>query len=230
MHSAIGPLLLIAPALAFWIAIPRPGRHFILCLAGVSILAAWLIQRYVPAQPLLVYALAMGIVIANQALGALTGPFILNHAPSKLVVLPGGARHLPRGVPLGSSWSYHRAFVAEQLRTTAFAKRVRNACDEKTLVLSLNATQIFSDLYEASTPWNAEKVALHRFPILAAHIGGRTVLVLSENEGWPHDAAGDVLADPAFRDYKLVRDPNNVSIYDHAVIPPNRIAHLDCAP
>jgi hypothetical protein len=56
------------------------------------------------------------------------------------------------------------------------------------------------------------------------------VLVLSENEGWPHDAAGDVLADPAFRDYKLVRDPNNVSIYDHAVIPPNRIAHLDCAP
>jgi hypothetical protein len=137
---------------------------------------------------------------------------------------------LLRGIPTGSSWSYHRALVAEQLGTTAFANRVHGACDGKTLVLSLNATQIFADLYEAGSPWNAEKLKLRRFPILVAHIGARTVLVLSESEGWPDDAAAAALADPAFRGYKLVRDPNTVSIYDHAVIPPSRIARLDCAP
>jgi hypothetical protein len=230
LHSAIGPLLLIAPALAFWIANPRPGRHFILCLAGVAILAGWMFPRYLPARPLQVYALAVGVVIANQALGALTGPFILNHAPSKIIALPGGLRHLPRGFPTGSSWGYHRAFVAEQLRTTAFARRVQSTCEAKTMVMSLDATQIFSDLYPASNPWNEEKEQLNRFPILAARVGGHAVLVLSESEGWPRDPAADALADPAFRDYKLVRDPNNLSIYDHAVIPPGRIAHLDCAP
>ena len=229
-YSAIGPLALIAPPLAFWIADPRPGRHFLLCLAGVSMLAGWLILRRSPARPLRVYALALGAVCANQALGALTGPLILNYAPSKLIALPGHARHLPRGFPTGSSWGYHRAFVAEQLRTTAFAKRIRGVCDDKTLVLSLDATQIFSDLYAVSDPWNAKELKLGRFPILAAHIQGRTVLVLSESEGWPRDAAAGALADPAFRGYKLVRDPNTISIYDRAVIPPGRIARLGCAP
>jgi hypothetical protein len=230
LHSAIGPLVLIAPALAFWIANPRPGRHFLLCLAGVSMLAGWLIPRYAPARPLDVYAIALSIVMANQALGALTGPFILKYSPSKLVALPDHTRHLLHDIPTGSSWGYHRALEAEQFRTSAFAKRVRGVCDDKTLVLSLDATQIFADLYEASNPWNAEKLELRRFPILAAHIGARTVLVLSESEGWPDDAAADALADPAFRGYKLVRDPNNISIYDHAVIPPERAARLDCAP
>jgi hypothetical protein len=167
--------------------------------------------------------------LANQALGALVGPFILKYAPSKLVALPDKTRPLPRGFPTGSSWGYHRAFAAKEQKTADFAKSIRGACDEKTLVLSLDAVQIFSDLYEASSTWNAEREQLHRFPISAAQMGSRTVLVLSENEGWPQDAAGDVLADPAFRDYKLVRDPNNVSIYDRAEIPSNRRAHLDCA-
>jgi hypothetical protein len=229
-HAAAGPLLLIIPALVFWIANARPGRHFILCLAGISILAGWLIQRHVSARPLRVYAIALGIVIANQALGALAGPIFLRYAPSKIVVLPDGTHHLPHAMLTGSSWGYHRAFVAEQLRTTAFAKRVEGACEEKTLVLSLEATQILADLYPASTVWNAERGQLRRFLVREAQLGDRTVRVLSENEGWPDDAAADALADPAFRDYKLVRDPNNISIYDHAVIPPNRIAHLDCAP
>jgi hypothetical protein len=235
LHSATGPLLLIVPALLFFIANPRPGRHFILCLAGISILIGWLISRALSTRPILVYTLAFGIVAGNQAMGALTGPFILKYAPFKLLVLPGNIHHLPRGVPTGSSWSYHRAFVAEQLRTTAFAMSVQNPCDEKTLVLSLDATQIFSDLYSASNPsasnsWIAREQHLGRFPFMEAHIRGRTVLVLSENEGWPRDAAADALADPAFRDYKLVRDPNNLSIYDRAVIPPSRMAHLGCAP
>jgi hypothetical protein len=234
LHSATGPLLLIVPALFFWIANPRPGRHFILCLAGISVLIGGLISRALSARPIFVYALAFGIVAGNQAMGALTGPFILKYAPSKLLVLPGNIHHLPRGVPTGSSFGYHRAFVAEQSRTTVFAKNVQNPCDEKTLVLSLDATQIFSDLYSASAPpiesWIAREQHLGRFPFMEAHIRGRTVLVLSENEGWPRDAAADALADPAFRDYKLMRDPNVLSIYDRVVIPPSRIAHLGCVP
>jgi hypothetical protein len=229
VHAAAGPLLLILPALAFWISNARPGRHFILCLGGIAILAGWLMQRRVAAHPLFAYALAFGIVAGNQAMGALIGPIFLRYAPSKIVVLPDGSHHLPRGIPTGSSWSYHRAFVAEQLKTTAFAMRVEGACEAKTLVLSLEATQIFADLYPASTVWNAERGQLRRFLVRKAQPGERTIWVLSENEGWPDDAAADALADPALRDFKLVRDPNNLSIYDHVVIPPDRMAHLGCA-
>jgi hypothetical protein len=229
-QAAAGPLLLILPALLFWIANARPGRHFILCLAGISILAARLLQKRFPARPLLVYAIALSIVLANQAWGALAGPVFLHYAPSKLVLLPDGSHHLPHAMLTGSSWGYHRAFVAEQWRTTAFAQRIEGACDEKTLVLSLEATQILTDLYPASTVWNAERGHLRGFLVREAQLGGRTVKLLSENEGWPDDAAAVALADPDFLDYKLVRDPNNISIYDHVTIPPDRMAHLDCTP
>ena len=233
LHSAVGPLLLIVPALVFWIANPRPGRHFILCLAGISMLIGWLISCAYSARPVLVYALAFGVVAGNQAMGALTGPLILKYAPSKLLVLPGGIHHMPRGVPVGTSWSYHRALVGEQTRVTAFAESAQEPCDEKTLVLSLDATQIFFNLYSVSDAnaegWAARERKLGRFSYLEAHIRGRTVVALLEFDGWPRDAARDALADPAFRDFKLVRDPNNISIYDHAAIPPERVAHLGCA-
>jgi hypothetical protein len=228
-RAAAGPLLLIVPALSFWIANARPGRHFILCLCGIGILAGWLIQRHVTERPLPAYALVLGIVIGNQALAALAGPIFLRYAPSKIALLPDGSHHLPHAMLTGSSWGYHRAFVAEQLRTTAFAKRVEGACDPKTLVLSLEATQIFADLYPASTVWNAERGQLRGFLLRETQLGDRTIWVLSENEGWPDDPVADVLADPALRDFKLVRDPNNISIYDQAAMPPDRVAHFGCA-
>ncbi len=230
LNSAAGPLLLIVPALVFWIANPRPGRHFILCLAGISMLVGWSISRAFSARPMLVYALAFSIVAGNQAVGALTGPLVLKYAPSKLLVRPGNIHHMPRGVPTGSSWDYHRALVEEQLRITAFANSAQDPCDEKTMVMSLDATQIFSDFYSVSDPWAARERKLGRFSYLEAQIRGRAVVALLEFDGWPRDAAADALTDPAFGGYKLVRDPNNISIYDHAVIPPDRVAHLGCGP
>ena len=222
--------LLIVPALvvldlecAAWAAFhPLPGRDL-----DSGRMADPAPLHCAPAFP--VYALVLGIVIANQALAALAGPVFLRYAPSKIVLLPDDSHHLPHAMLTGSSWSYHRAFVAEQLRTTAFAKRVEGACDPKTLVVSLEATQIFADLYPASTVWNEERGQLRGFLLRETQLGGRTIWVLSENEGWPDDPVADVLADPALGDFKLVRDPNNISIYDHAVIPPDRVAHFGCA-
>jgi len=190
-----------------------------------SILASRFASR-----PLAAYALAFGAVLGNQALGALTGPFILAHAPSKIVADSSGNQHLPRGVPTGSSWSYHRAFADEEARTNGFAALAAHPCDEKTLVVSLDATQIFAALYAASSAWDPTERLLGKFPLQQARIGNRTVLVLGENEGWPADAAALALDDPALRAYKLVRDPNSISIYDRAAIPPGRIAHLGCVP
>jgi len=230
LRSAIGPLLLIAVPLLFWIANPRPGRHFIFCLAGGAMLAAQFIARYASPRPSLPYALTLGIVLANQGMATLTGPLILKYAPSKILLAADGTHHLPRGVPTGSSWSYHRAFVAEEARTDAFAALAAHPCDDKTLVMSLNATQIFSDLYAQSSQWDPTEHRLANFPVQQAHIGSRTVLVLAENEGWPADAAAVALAQPGLRDYKLIRDPESLSVYDHVVIPSNRMARLGCSP
>jgi len=230
LYSATAPLVLIAVPLAFFIANPRPGRHFILCLAGLSLLAGSIIARRFAQQPLAAYALAFAIVLGNQTLGTLIGPLILRDAPSKIVALADGTRHLPRGVPTGSSWTYHRDFAAEERRTDAFAAQVARPCDDNTLVVSLNATQIFLDLYGSSHDWDPTERLLGRFPVQRARIGNRTTLVLSENEGWPADAAAEALTDPALRGFKLIRDPNSISIYDRAAIPPERVARLGCAP
>ena len=193
-------------------------------------LAAQFIARYASPRPSLPYALTLGIVLANQGMAALTGTLILKYAPSKILLAADGTHHLPRGVPTGSSWSYHRAFVAEEARTDAFAALAAHPCDDKTLVMSLNATQIFSDLYAQSSQWDPTEHRLANFPVQQAHIGSRTVLVLAENEGWPADAAAVALAQPGLRDYKLIRDPESLSVYDHVVIPSNRIARLGCSP
>jgi len=230
LHSALGPFALAIPALAFWIANPAPARHFILCLAGASILIGLLITKWLPARPLQVYAVVVCIIVANQALASFAGPVILKHAPTTQVVSPEHPRDLPSGIIIGSSWGYHRAYEGELSRTMNFAESLRGTCDTKTLALTGHIAEVLSTLYESNTPWKLERGKFHKFSYRTASDEHRTVMVLSEYRGWPDDAVAVSLTDPAFSDFQLVRDPNVTSIYDRAAIPAGRTAHLGCAP
>ena len=227
-QTAIGPLSLIIPPLIFWIAIPLPVRHFILLLAGMSWLVAWLLSTGLRSRPLAIYGLVAAIVFANQALGALTAPFILRHIPNKFIALPGDQHLLPFGLPVGSAWSYHRTYEGELLRTDRFAEQIRNSCEPNLLVLTNREQQILSILYHPDAAWDFKEGRIGKFPTWETPVGGRRVIVLSELGAWPEDAVAAALADPAVRDFKIELDPRAILALPHAAIPPDRVANLSC--
>jgi hypothetical protein len=225
---ALGPLALMIPPLAFWIANPLPARHFILVLAGISMLSACMISSWLYARPLAIYVLVAGVIAANQALGALSGPLILRHIPNKFIALPGDQHLLPFGLPVGSFLNYHRTYESELMRTDRLAEHIRDSCDEKTLVLTNREQQILSILYHPDAGWDLKKSRIETFPTWEAQNGNHTVIVLSELGGWPRDAVAAALADPQLDDFKIELDPRAISASGHAVIPPYRLANLDC--
>lgn len=229
LRASIGPLALLLPPLAFWIANPTPARHFSLCLAGFSILAAWLVAsvplpRWIPSA----HILCLGIVLANQAFGALSGPIILRRYPFKMIAVAGQPRVMPF-VPIGSSLSFHRAVQAELWSADAFAETLDGLCDAKAIVLTDHMPQVVSHIYGWRGPWITEEGKFHRFSIFTARDPRRTIVFLSVHEGWPEDPVAGILAEPALREFKLVRDPGTISVFDKAAIPANRAARFGCS-
>jgi hypothetical protein len=227
LRMAVGPLSLILPAFLFWIANPLPSRHFILCLAGMSILAGLYVTSSASGGFWRAYFAAAAIVLANQGIGAVVGPLILNHYPTKLVTVAGRERLMPR-LPLGSSWSYHRTAQAARWRTDAFAERILGTCETKTIVLSERQPQIVSHLFDGNKQWNIKERLWHGFTLMSADNEGTGIVVISLHEGWPRDAVADILADPSFDGYKLIRDPDTISVYDKTPIPQERAVGLGC--
>ena len=231
MQSAGSAFALLLPPLAFWICNPQPARHFILCLAGTAILIGLLVQSWLPPPRwVAAYALVLGVVLANQGVGAISGPVILQHSPSPWTAAPGHSRLTTRA-PIGSSWNFHQTVQAERWRTDAFAEKVRGTCDQNTIVFSDRARQIFWHFYQSPTHWFASIRDLGSLETMVVQSGDRTVMLVTEmGDGWTHDAVSEVLANRALSKYGLVRDPDTVSIYDKTAIPLNRQAHLGCTP
>ena len=225
LSDVIGPLSLVLPAMVFWMTNGLPPRHFILSFIGLAMLIGLALTRFATVRTS--YFLAVGIVLANQAAGTLTGPFILKHYPTKILTVPGQQPLMPR-VPLGSSLGFHESAQAARLRTDAFAERLLGACDAKTIVFSEREPQIVAHLYEGNRPWRVEEQLWRRFPLFIAQDRNVSFMVVSPHEGWPQDVVGEMLADPAFNEYKLVRDPDTISIYDKTPIPENRAARFGC--
>jgi hypothetical protein len=229
LQASIGPIALFLPSFVSWVANPTPARHFVLCLAGLSMLAAWLVISFPAMQwTASAYLIALGIVLANQAFGALSGPIILRHYPFKMVAVAGQPRVMPL-VPIGDSITFHRAVQAEMSSADAFAERVGGLCDAETIVLTDHMPQVSSHIYGWPGRWTVEEGKIHRFSILTARDGRRTIVFLSVHEGWPEDPVAAILAETSLQQYRLVQDPGTLSIFDKAEIPLDRNAHFGCS-
>jgi hypothetical protein len=146
-----------------------------------------------------------------------------------ILSVPGQPRVMPL-VPIGDSIRFHRAVQAEMRGADDFAERVGGLCDTNLLVLSDHVPLLSSHLYGWPGPWTVEEGKLHRFSILTARNGHRTFLFVSVHEGWPEDPVAAVLATPGLHQFKLIRDPDTLSIYDKTAIPPDRVARSGCGP
>jgi len=224
--DVLGPFSLAVPALFFWLANGLPPRHFILSFAGLAMLVAVVLVRFATMRT--AYLATVAILLGNQALGAVSGPFILKHYPTKILTVPGQQPLMPR-VPLGTSLSFHETALTARARTDAFAERVLTSCDAKIIVLSERQPQIISHLYQGDTPWTVEENLWQRFAVFVARDQNVSFMVISPHEGWPGDPVAEILAEPAFNEYKLVRDPDTISVYDKTPIPASRAARFGCA-
>jgi hypothetical protein len=254
-QELLGPLALIVVPLLFFLPNPLPPRHFLMPLAGMSMLIGIAVARRPAIGRAAALGLALAVGAANQVLAeAARAPLLrINEAHSPYLPVPTGyatATH----ANLGWEWRRHAALVEKRQRWHAFGETLLTSCDPHVIVLSDEVEQIFSRLYEGGTPVEAQRIII-KADIGAAPINpalrqdahemlvgagagrltglmgtrqGKTFIMLEKSHLWPGDAVATLLADPTYNDYKLVADPYTLSKYDKTPIQPDRAPRFGC--
>ncbi len=252
----LGPLALIAVPLLFFLPNPVPTRHFIMPLAGMSILIGMALARRPAMGPVAALAVAFGVGGANQVLAEVARPALLriNEAHSPYLPVPAEyptATH----ANLGWEWRRHAALVEKRARWQAFGEMLSTSCDTHVMVLSDEVEQLFSRLYAGGTPVEASRVRIDvetgsvplnpalrqdvhmvlvgegasRLTGMMAVTRGKTFIMLDKSHLWPADAVATILADRAYNQYKLIADPYTLSKFDKTPIPTDRAPRFGCS-
>jgi hypothetical protein len=228
VDQLIGPIALTLVPFAFWIANPQPSRHFLLVLAGFSILIGWAIShlsfRLVPA-----LVTVLGLIATNQVLSEAARPALLRiNAARSPYRPPPEFYNTFTHAPLGWSWQHHAALKSRLLRWKALGDMVATACDANTVIFSDESEQIFSRLYAGGAPVQSSVSDIHGFVAYSGTREAHHFVFISKMTGWPKDAVATILADPNFNNYQLYADPYLLSIYDRVAIPVSRLAKFGC--
>ena len=222
-----GPLALIVTPFFFWMANPIPARHFLLVLAGFAILIGIFITYMTRSRAILVLASALALVSANQLMSRMIQPLLLSHFHSPYIALPDETRTFTHA-PLGFVWSHHATLQTRRNRWNEFAEEIKSTCEKSTLVLSDEINQLLVALY---SPWEKVRtveVNFGRNVAFHATWNGRDFLFVSKIEAWPSDTIVRIMADRSLDSYKIIVDPDTVSIFDRTPVPPERAARLGC--
>jgi hypothetical protein len=252
----LGPLALTLVPLAFFLPNPVPPRHFLMVLAGMSILIGIGLTRYPGIVRQVVLGVALAIGVANQVLAEVMRPALLrvNEAESPYLPVPthyATATH----ANLGWEWRRHEALVERRQRWDEFGAKLRTICDAHVIVLSDEVEQLFSRLYAGRTPVEARRIrigvetsspplfpSLFRDPEMiivgsgASSLTGligkwhdKTFVMLEKSHLWPADAVAVIMADQRYADYKLIADPYTMSKFDKTGIPADRAPRFGCS-
>ena len=251
----LGPLALIVVPLLFFLPNPQPTRHFIMPLAGMSILIGMALDRHPAIGRVAALAVALGIGIANQVLAEAARPTLLRANEARSPYLP-----VPTDYPitthanLGWEWRRHAALVEKRARWEAFGEKLRTTCDSNVMVLSDEVEQLLSRLYAGGTPVKANRIRIDvetgmtplnptlnqdvhtvvvgegatRLTGMMAVTRDKTFIILEKSHLWPADAVATILADPAYDQYKLVADPYTLSKFDKTPVPIDRTSRFGC--
>jgi hypothetical protein len=230
MAQFLGPAALTLVPLGFFVANQGPTRHFMMTYAGLSILlAVWLTAT-----------LAMRRVVALGVVVLLTGASqVLAEAVRLPVLAANDARSPFRPVwtgyltathaPLGFFWKRHDSLAHRRALWQAEGDKLTTPCQSHTVVLTGETAQLFSRLYAGGTPVEAQQAGADDIFGRVGAARAITMFALQEVTIWPKDPVATVVADPAYKDYKLYQDPYTLSVYDRTPIPPNRQAKFGCS-
>jgi hypothetical protein len=255
LAELLGPLALIIVPFLFFLPNPVPTRHFLMTLAGMSILIGIaLARRPVPGR-MAALGVALGIGAANQALAEVARPTLLRVNEARSPYLPVPTEYPTAGhANLGWEWRRHAALVEKRQRWDALGKKLRTSCDTHVIILSDEVEQLFSRLYAGGTPVEASRIrinvdtgSLPINPALRQHVHtvlvgkgassltgiigvryGKTFIMLEKSHLWPADAVATIMANPLYADYKLIADPYTLSKFDKTAIPADRAPRFGC--
>ena len=109
-EELLGPAALIIAPFVFWVAKSGPSRHFLLVLAGLTILIGWAVSRLLAFRVVPAFATVISLVLANQVISEAVRPPLLrmNAARSPYRPPPEFSRTFTHA-PLGWSWRHHIA-------------------------------------------------------------------------------------------------------------------------
>ncbi|MEA2742941.1 MAG: hypothetical protein QOG25_1312 [Acetobacteraceae bacterium] len=256
LSQLLGPLALVAVPLVFFLPNAPPPRHFIMSLAGLSILIGIALARLPPIGRLAAVGIALLIGVLNQVAAEVARPALMrvNEAHSPYLPVP---TEYPTATHanLGWEWRRHAALVEKRERWDAFGKQLRTTCDAHVIVLGDEVEQLFAGLYTDGAHVDARRISIavetgtapiypalrqdahgivvgegaSRLTGLMGVVHGKTFVILEKSHIWPADAVATILAIPAYADYKLIADPYTMSIYDKTAIPPDRAPRFGCS-
>lgn len=225
----LGPLALIVVPMLFFVPNPMPTRHFMLTLAGFSLLIGVWIAGLPRIRLAAVAALAISLVAGDQILAEAARPLLLreNDAHSPYIPVPAPYRTTTHA-NIGWVWERHAALNERREQEEAFGDMLLTSCSSHTLLLSDERQVFFSRLYAGGRPVHARPFDFGPYFGVTGTVGGKTFIVLDKSPGWPDDALAAVLADPLFDEYRIVAAPYSMSRYDKTPIPPDRAARFGC--
>jgi hypothetical protein len=229
LAQILGPTSLVLLPLVFFVASSGPTRHFILTYAGLSIFLAVALTANLAMRRVAALGVALLLAAASQALAeAVRLPVLaMNDASSPYRPIWTGyltATH----VPLGVVWKRHDALAERRALWQAEGDMLAMPCQTHTVILTIAETaQLFSRLYAGGVPVEAHREGSDDILGRVAGQRSKVMLYLAKPTRWPEDAVA-ILADPAYKDYKLYQDPYSLSKYDVTPIPPDRQAKFGC--
>jgi hypothetical protein len=230
LAAFLGPAALVLVPLVFFDPNPMPTRHFMLSLAGFGILIGMVLTTRPAVGRVAALSIAVLLGVADQVLAELARPTLLAaneaHSPYR-PVWPGyqTATH----ANLGWEWKRHAALVERRALWQALGNELATSCSNHTLVLSDEGEQLFSRLYAGGVPVQARRITIGPMGGIEGIRRGKTFIVMEKMHAWPQDPLAIILADPAYKDYKLLEDPYSMSIFDKTPVPPDRAATFGCS-
>lgn len=229
LEKLLGPLALTLIPLVFWIANPQPSRHFILTVAGLSILIGSTISDFKKFERIPAALLVLGLLAGNQILSEAVRPWLLKLSAARSpYIRPPEANETFTHAPVGWIWQHHAALDSRLHKFKEIGETVKTSCGNNTLILSDESEQILSRLYAGGTPVEASVGQVNGFGTFRARVRNRNFVFIVKMNGWPKDAVAMVLNDPSFDNYQLYADPYLPSTYDKTAIPADRLAKFGC--
>jgi hypothetical protein len=229
LEQILGPIALIMVPFVFWIANPQPSRHFLLTIAGISILIGWAVSRLTRASFLPAALCVLGLIVANQVLSEFVRrPLLSMNAARSPYTRPPELHDTFTHAPLGWIWQHHAALDSRLHSFRDLGQLLSTSCDADTLILSDESEQLLSRLYDGGTAVKASSDRINGFLAYRATAGNKHFVFIIKMSGWPHDAVAMVLNEPSLGSYTIYADPYLPSNYDKEAIPPTRLANFGC--
>ena len=221
----LGPLALIGFALLFWTFNPMPARHFMMLVVGCCAIIGVVAARRLPLSLPIALAAVLGVAAANQLLSEATRPVLMR------LIDPHIRRPLATIVsaPTGFAWERHRLIKARAAEETAFGDQVAAAtCNSKMVVISDQSAHLATSLFRHGPLPTLIAGDYGGAVRVQARWSDRAIDYIYRSRNQRTDLPAQILADPAYTDWKVVQDPWARLMSDATDVPPARAANLDC--